>query len=137
MTEISERLSPWSCLCSNREPCVYQFREQSLSDTGGAFVDNRKLEIYQLCTNIQGLKQRKILQELQVQSMTIIVAFQNSLERISADNYEIVLRANKRPAGEYSPRVDSIKPYVFEHKVIQFLWKNSNRNHVCRKQSGA
>lgn len=99
------------------------------------FMGDERKEIDQRCSNITGLR-REIVDELQHilhERNQLISIFKTALERMVADNYKVVIRADKRPIGEHERRYNA--PQVNEVAVVIVDSKYSHRDIIIQRRS--
>ena len=99
------------------------------------FVGNDELETDQRCSNFQGL-QRDIIQKLQRllhNHNQLINVFKTSLDQMAADDYKIVIRADKRPAGQHERRFNA--PQTNEVAVVIVDNECSRRDIIIQRRS--
>ena len=67
------------------------------------FMDDEQPEAKQRCNNIPGLRQDVILklQKMLYQHNSYANVFRVSLQRMASDEYKVIIKAVKRPAGEH------------------------------------
>lgn len=99
------------------------------------FIGDEELETDQRCSNIQGL-QRDIIQKLQRllhNHNQLINVFKTSLDQMVADNYKIVIRADKKPVGQHERRFNA--PQTNEVAVVIVDNEYSNRDIIIQRRS--
>lgn len=99
------------------------------------FIGNDELETNQRCSHFQGL-QRDIIQKLQCllhNHNQLIKVFKTSLDQMAADNYKIVIRADKTPAGQHERRFNA--PQTNEVAVVVVDNELGRRDIIIQRRS--
>jgi hypothetical protein len=67
------------------------------------FVGDEEREVDQRCTNIPGTRRHIVLnlQRFLHQNNLLVNIFKTSLDKMSTDEYKVVIRADRRPVGEH------------------------------------
>lgn len=98
------------------------------------FTGDREVEINQRCAISQGTK-REIISSLQQffhEHNNLIKLFKIALERMPSNDYQVVIRADKTPAGEHQRRFNA--PTVDEIAVIMVGTDCEKRDIILHKR---
>lgn len=99
------------------------------------FVGNSSEEVSSRCSNMPDLKQRIILplQELLHEHNIYIRTFKTALENMPSDDYQIIIRPDRAPAGEHERRFNA--PTIDEVAVVVVGNQFNQRDIVLQKKS--
>lgn len=99
------------------------------------FTGNNEVQTDQRCENIPGVdcENVKALQEMLQDKNNLVQMFKNALDRMPTDEYKIVIRADKTPAGEHERRFNA--PTSNEVAIIIVGNEFDKRDIVIHKRS--
>ena len=106
------------------------------------FMGDERLEARQRCNNIPGTHQDIVteLQQMLHQHNTYVHIFKTALQRMPSDAYQLVIRADKTPAGEHArrfnaPTTDEVAIVIagneFDRRDIVLEKKNNQLQRVA------
>ena len=106
------------------------------------FMGDERLEARQRCNNIPGTHQDIVteLQQMLHQHNTYVHIFKTALQRMPSDAYKVVIRADKKPAGEHArrfnaPTTDEVAIVIagneFDRRDIVLEKKNNQLQRVA------
>lgn len=99
------------------------------------FVADDESELDQRCQNISGLRKDLIglLQRFLKNENALVRVFKMDLEKMVTDNYKVVIRADKRPAGEHERRFNA--PQINEVAVVIVDNEYNQRDIVVQRRA--
>lgn len=99
------------------------------------FMGDEQLEADQRCGNIPGTRRNIVLnlQRILHQHNHLISTFKTELERMPADEYKVVIRADKKPIGEHERRFNA--PQISE-VVIVIVGDEFDRRDIIIQRRG-
>ncbi|XP_044592333.1 uncharacterized protein LOC123270358 [Cotesia glomerata] len=100
------------------------------------FLGNSDSEINRRCTVNRTVKRKIItqLQQLLHEHNQLVKLFKTALEMMPSDDYKIVIRADKRPAGEHERRFNA--PTLNEVAIVVVGENLETRDIVVRRRDG-
>lgn len=100
------------------------------------FLGNSDAEINQRCAISRAVKREIIgqLQQLLHENNQLITLFKTALETMPSDDHKIVIRADKRPAGEHERRFNA--PTLNEVAIVVVGENLESRDIVIRRRNG-
>ncbi|RCN48933.1 hypothetical protein ANCCAN_05042 [Ancylostoma caninum] len=99
------------------------------------FMGDEEQEVNQRCENTDGTRRNIVLnlQRMFHQHNNLVKVFKTALERMPTDEYRIVIRADKRPAGEHERRFNA--PTVNEVAVVMVEDEFERRDIIIQKRN--
>ncbi|KIH43640.1 hypothetical protein ANCDUO_26349, partial [Ancylostoma duodenale] len=99
------------------------------------FMGDEEQQVNQRCRNTDGARRNIVLnlQRMFHQHNNLVKVFKTALERMPTDDYRIVIRADKRPAGEHERRFNA--PTVDEVAVIMVGDESDRRDIIIQKRN--
>ncbi|KIH68829.1 hypothetical protein ANCDUO_00836 [Ancylostoma duodenale] len=99
------------------------------------FMGDEEQQVNQRCGNTAGTRRNIVLnlQRMFHQHINLVKVFKTALERMPTDEYSIVIRADKRPAGEHERRFNA--PTVDEVAVIMVGDESDRRDIIIQKRN--
>lgn len=98
-------------------------------------MGNSREEVQQRCAYNPKTKEH-IVQQLQTffhEHNALVALFKTALERMPSDNHQIVIRADKTPAGEHSRRFNA--PTIDDVAIIMVGEHSDNRDIVLHRRN--
>jgi hypothetical protein len=99
------------------------------------FMGDEQQEVKQRCNNIPGTRQGIVreLQQMLYEHNSYVHIFKTALQRMPSDTYRVVIRADKRPAGEHERRFN--EPVTNEVAIVIAGNEFDRRDIVLQKKA--
>jgi hypothetical protein len=100
------------------------------------FMDDDRKEVQQRCKNMSSVREDivKKLQQMVHEHNSYVQSFKTALQRMPSDQLKVVIRADKKPAGEHARRFN--EPVTNEVAVVIAGNEFERRDIVLEKQNG-
>ncbi|KAJ4441100.1 hypothetical protein ANN_10950 [Periplaneta americana] len=98
------------------------------------FMRDEKLEADRRCDNIPGTVRDIVLniQKILHEHNYLILMFKTALERMPTDEYKVVIRADKRPAGEHERRFNA--PQISKVAIVMVGNESDRRDIIIQRR---
>jgi hypothetical protein len=100
------------------------------------FMGDDRREVQQRCKNMPGVREDivKKLQQMVHEHNPYVQSFKTALQRMPSDQLKVIIRADKKPAGEHARRFN--EPVTNEVAIVIAGNEFEKRDIVLEKQSG-